>query len=126
MVVAHDESTYHANEAEDSVWTEAKLDVPLRKKSEGKGIMVSGFCTYDGWLDYKLFDYGKGNYWKSENMVAHVKQAYEKFKVKYPYARPLFLFDNSSNHTKRAADGLSAKHMNVNPGGKVRQTTRDN
>jgi len=79
--VGQDESCYHANEQEYSVWTDAKSGVPLRKKSEGQGIMVSGFCTFDGWLNYKMFDYGKGNYWKSENMVAHVKEAYAKFEV---------------------------------------------
>jgi hypothetical protein len=44
VLVTHDESTFNANDGKRRLWIE-KDKQPLRAKSRGKGIMVSGFLT---------------------------------------------------------------------------------
>src|SRR5690606_4251716 len=47
VLVTHDESTFNANDGKRRLWVE-NGKMPLRQKSKGKGIMVSGFLTPGG------------------------------------------------------------------------------
>jgi len=47
--IVHDESTFNANDGRSKVWVKNN-GVPLRKKTRGKGIMVSDFVTPGGRL----------------------------------------------------------------------------
>lgn len=101
VLVTHDESTFNANDGKRRLWVkDGKM--PLRQKSRGKGIMISGFLTPGGPLrvpdhipDSELLEdlyckwplkpdgspirdafvsleYGKDNYWTGEKMVDHL------------------------------------------------------
>ena len=49
VFITHDESTFNANDGKRKTWKEEGKQ-PLRAKSRGKGIMVSGFLTPGGRL----------------------------------------------------------------------------
>jgi hypothetical protein len=119
---------------------------PLRPKTKGKGIMVSGFLTPGGrlrvpdtipdsellkdpmWVlvDDKpirdamwLLEYGKDNYWTGDKMIWHTMRiAVPIFRYAFPGCQALFAFDNASNHCAFADDALLASRMNLSPGGK--------
>ncbi|RPA78671.1 hypothetical protein BJ508DRAFT_349096 [Ascobolus immersus RN42] len=134
VLVTHDESTFNANDGKRRVWVkDGKM--PLRQKSRGKGIMVSGFLTPAGPLrvpdnipDSELLAdlYCKwpchpstgDNYWTGEKMVNHlVNIAIPIFRKAFPCCQALFAFDNASNHVAFADDALVAGRMNLSPGG---------
>jgi len=52
VFVTHDESTFNANDGKRQGWMR-KGHQPLRQKSKGRGIMVSGFLTPGGRLKYR-------------------------------------------------------------------------
>jgi hypothetical protein len=144
VFITHDESTFNANDGKRQGWM-IQGRQPLKPKSRGKGIMVSGFLTPGGrlrvpdhipdsellqdpmWVkvDDKpvrdamwLLEYGKDNYWTGDKMVEHaVRVALPIFRYAFPNCQALFAFDNASNHCSFSEDALVAKRMNLNPGG---------
>jgi hypothetical protein len=127
IMIAHDECAFQSNIDEAWAWRDdSGKGMRARKKGEGAGYMVSGFLTeLDGLLKddkgeilVKYLQYGSGNWWHSELMQAHLKEAIAAFDKQYPWGQALFLFDHSSNHKKKADDALDAKKMNVSDGGK--------
>ena len=53
----HDESSFHANEAQSTVWAEEGR-VPIRPKNQGRRLMVSDFVTeFDGLLQLTTEEY---------------------------------------------------------------------
>ena len=124
----------------------AEEDHPaLLPKTKGSGIMVADFIDeYNGYLALTaeeqaenpaiaksaraLFEYGadKEGYWTGEKFMAQVKNACDIAEVKY---RPnqhtiVFVFDQSSCHTKYDDHALLAKNILVKDGGprRVRDT----
>lgn len=145
VLITHDESVFNANDGKRKIWMK-KGSQPIRPKSKGRGIMVSGFLTPGGRLkvpdeitDSELlsnvmwhkdeagkpirdammfFEYGKDNYWTGDKMVEHTIQvALPIFRYAFPGCQALFAFDNASNHCCFASDALLASKMNRNPGG---------
>ena len=51
-------------------------------------------------------------------MIKHLKEVIEIRKLKYPWARVIWRFDHSTNHTAKAEDALNVYAMNIGPGGK--------
>ena len=142
IIIFHDESTFHANDDQNVMWAEKGMK-PVKPKSQGAGIMVSDFIEeYDGWLklsdnDYKvakqlklstkqearvLLEIGekRDGYWNNEKFMSQMKNAMKICKFKYPAEKydVLWLFDQSSGHTKKADNALNVNVMNVKPGGK--------
>ncbi|RGB27120.1 hypothetical protein C1646_819972 [Rhizophagus diaphanus] len=111
---------------------------PLRKKGQGKSIMVSDFLLEtDGRLKLnedeillypeipvearKFLRPGKNEegWWTAEHLLDQViNYAIPIFEAKYPNTIGVFTFDNSTNHGAMAKDALNINNMNVNPGGK--------
>ncbi|RPA99707.1 hypothetical protein L873DRAFT_1767021 [Choiromyces venosus 120613-1] len=144
VFITHDESTFNANDGKRRTWKEDGKQ-PLRAKSRGKGIMVSGFLTPGGRLKVpdtisneellldpmwpkrggipirdamEYLEYGKNNYWMGDKMVHHTMQiALPIFQIAFPGCQALFAFDNASNHSCYASDALLACKMNRGPGG---------
>ncbi|UZO09798.1 uncharacterized protein OCT59_030011 [Rhizophagus irregularis] len=112
-------------------------ELPLRKKGNGKSIMINKFLTeIDGRLKLKPTDIeqyptvlaeaceylepGKDRegYWIAENVLNQIKtKAILIFEILYPNCIGVFAFDNSSNHAIFAKDALVSKRMNLNSGG---------
>jgi hypothetical protein len=65
-----------------------------------------------------FLEYGQGEWWNSQKMVAHLEEVIKLAEEVFPWAQFVFRFDHSSNHTAMAEDALNAKRMNKNPGGK--------
>jgi hypothetical protein len=91
----------------------------IRSKSKGAGLMISAFITEIGGgilrddvgrCGVEFLEYGNGNWWNSPKMLAQLKEAVEIRKRAYPFARVIWRFDNSSNHTAKADDALNAFH----------------
>ena len=74
--------------------------------------------NFDGEDLYETLEYGDGNWWTSDKMLAWMDKVIPLFQKKFPWARLCFNFDWSSNHSARADDALNVNRMNVNPGGK--------
>jgi len=47
VLIVHDESTFNANDGRSTIWVKED-HIPLKKKTQGKGIMVSDFLTPGG------------------------------------------------------------------------------
>jgi hypothetical protein len=69
----------------------------------------------------KSFRYGKNHegYWTNRHMKLKLEDVVDCLCVAFPDFDFLFLFDQSSDHTKKRDDGLSTQNMNVEFGGKV-------
>ena len=143
LVLFHDESTFHANEDQTTMWG-VKGEHMLRPKSKCAGIMVSDFVDErNGYLaltneefdrlsqtnpDIKkqarcllLYGESKEGYWTSENFLEQMKHAVAIANVRYPKEegwKVVWVFDQSSCHKAMASDALDVSKMNVNPGGK--------
>jgi hypothetical protein len=120
---------------------------PLRPKTKGKGIMVSGFLTPGGILrvpdsvsDEELLanpmwrkdkdgkpvreaieylEYGKNNYWTGDKMVHQaIESALPIFRYAFPGCHGLWAFDNATNHNAFHPKALVASRMQLAPGGK--------
>ena len=134
--LVHDECAFNANDDTPVRWAEKGVDKVLRRKSKGAGIMESAFIneiqggilhSIDGRRRAVAFlEYGNGEWWESEKMVAHLREVIDLAEEVFPWAQFVFRFDHSSNHTAMAEDALNAKRMNKGPGGsvpKMRRTT---
>ncbi|RPA74773.1 hypothetical protein BJ508DRAFT_195691, partial [Ascobolus immersus RN42] len=138
VLLTHDESTFNANDGIRSAWL-LKGHQVLRPKARGKGIMASDINTQIGRLvvppsitdaqmaaagvyrrdAVELLEYGKDNWWDSEKMCKHILDVVEPMaRLVYPDCELVFLFDNATNHSCFAPDGLRVEDMNLNPGGK--------
>jgi len=142
VLLYHDESSFHSNEARTWQWTE-KDKVSLRPKGQGRGLMVSDFIDeYCGFLQLSseehelaelrdpgilkearvIFKFGAqgDSYWNNEHFIAQLRNAIKIAEFKYPSSDNdiVFLFDHSSGHCAYAEDALLADKMNVNDGGK--------
>ena len=143
VVIFHDESTFHANEDQKSMWG-VKGEHMLRPKSKGAGYMVSDFVDeHNGYLaltdeefdrasqtnpgiekkarDLLLYGESKEGYWTGEKFMKQMRKAVAIAKIKYPMEegwKVVWVFDQSSCHKAMAADALDVAKMNVNPGGK--------
>jgi len=101
--------------------------VPAVSKSEGQGIMLGvylsevegGVMSFETEIAAVFLEYGKGNYWTSDRMIADLRKVIAIRKKKYPWAHVIWRFDHSSNHTKKALDALNAFIMNINDGGRA-------
>ncbi|RPA92223.1 hypothetical protein L873DRAFT_1863321 [Choiromyces venosus 120613-1] len=139
----HDESTFNANDGRHQSWY-SKDQVHLRKKTRGKGIMLSDCLLPNGHITLppdiseaairakgldpqhchatEFFKYGKNNdgYWKSENLITHIVDiVIPMFELLYPpesYAA-LFFFNNATSHACFAPDALRTRAMNLGPRG---------
>ena len=71
----------------------------------------------------------KTGYWCGDDVYIQLNHAITIFEILHPNCKGLFLFDNSTGHSKMAVNALLAQNMNLNPGGKYvskqRETTYD-
>ncbi|RPB01334.1 hypothetical protein L873DRAFT_1891334 [Choiromyces venosus 120613-1] len=132
VLVVHDESTFNANDGWSKIWIKDD-NIPLKKKSRGKGIMVSDFQTpggqlrvpedggpkrLDPYLASCSIEYGGDTWWDSDQLVDQVmKLAIPIFEVAFPGYQALFLFDNATSHSAYTKDALRASAMNLHLGG---------
>ena len=143
-MIVHDESTFNANDGPSKIWIKDD-HIPLRKKTRGKGIMVSDFLTPGGRLqvpegqslnpnpgygtqqdgpkrlDSHLascsIEYGGDTWWDGDQLVDQVLQlAIPIFEVAFPDCQGLFLFDNARSHSAYTKDALRASAMNLRSG----------
>lgn len=141
VLIYHDESSFHANDGQSIIWAE-EGKVPIRPKTQGRGLMVSDFVTeYDGLLKLsdeefesarktipliskearEILRFGAANegYWTNEKFLDQIKKVIPIAKVKFPKESHtlVWLFDQSSGHCAYTDDALNVKRMNVKPGG---------
>ena len=137
ILVTHDECLFYSNDDWPIVWAPIG-EPPLRKKGQGKSIMVSEFLLETiGRLKLipeqvlanpnipiearKYLKPGKNadGWWTSDHLIDQViNYTILIFEIIHPGAIAVMAFDNSTNHGAMPADGLNAAAMNVNPGGK--------
>jgi hypothetical protein len=117
VLVNHDESVFYTKDEQQRSWHCKGMPKPLKQKSTGAGIMVSAFINeiqagvlrvddkdtaleneHDAAVQY--LEIGKDQYWKSDLMLAQLKDAIRIAKARFPYAVPCFFFDCAPNHTK--------------------------
>ncbi|MFX3650897.1 MAG: hypothetical protein ACE3JU_26440 [Paenibacillus sp.] len=66
----------------------------------------------------EYLEYGKDNYCNGEKMFDHIiKIVVPIFALVYPNFQPVFLFENTTNHSCFAENALNARIMNWGPGG---------
>jgi hypothetical protein len=137
ILVTHDECLFYSNDDRPIVWAPIG-EPPLRKKGQGKSIMVSDFLLETiGRLKLtpeqilanpniptearKYLKPGKNaeGWWTADHLIDQViNYAIPIFEITHPGAIAVMAFDNSTNHGAMPTDGLNAATMNVNPGGK--------
>ena len=61
----------------------------------------------------------KDGYWAKDHAAVQLEDAIDLLPVMYPDHDVVFLFDQSSGHTKKRSDGLDAGGVNVEHGGKA-------
>ena len=57
-------------------------------------------------------------YWCGDDVYMQLNHAITVFEILHPGCKGLFLFDNSTGHSKMAENALLAQNMNAGPGGK--------
>jgi hypothetical protein len=137
MLVVHDECIFYSNDGKHGIWVK-NGEMPLRKKGNGRSIMVSEFLTeVNGRLCLQQSEIEKyphvpeearcylkpgmnqEGYWTAQHLLDQIEyKAIPIFEALYPECIAVFAFDNSSNHAAFSKDALVAKRMNLGPGGK--------
>jgi hypothetical protein len=134
ILITHDECIFYSNDGKRGVWTKSG-ELPLRKKGNGRSIMVNEFLTEE--CDrlklnsqqrqenpsipeearvYLQPGKDRDGYWTSENLVEQVKtKAIPIFEAIFPNCIALFAFDNSFNHAAYSSDALVTSRMNLKP-----------
>ncbi|RPA92028.1 hypothetical protein L873DRAFT_1559011, partial [Choiromyces venosus 120613-1] len=120
VLIVHDELTFNANDGRSKIWIKDD-NVPLKKKSCGKGIMVSDFLTPGGQLQHPdshlatcSIEYGRDTWWDGDQLVEQVlKLAISIFESAFPGCQDLWLFDNASSQSGHSKDALRACDMNL-------------
>ncbi len=127
ILVTHDECIFYFNDGKRGVWAK-NGELPLRKKGNGRSIMVSEFLTeIDGRLCLQQTNIlqnpnipeearcylkpGKNQegYWTAEHLLEQIKcKVIPIFETLYPNCVAVFAFDNSSNHAAFGKDALVA------------------
>ncbi|THU76463.1 hypothetical protein K435DRAFT_704834 [Dendrothele bispora CBS 962.96] len=132
----HDESSFHHNDFEKSLWLVVNnYQQPLRKKGRGRLIHVSEFINPEtGRLVYLdgngkivkearkiIYPGANGDpWWDTDQLLKQMETAIEVFELQFPGKQALFVFDNSSAHGCLRPDALKAWEMNKSDGGKQR------
>jgi hypothetical protein len=147
VLVAHDEMTAQANNADAKSWV-LDGEHALKKKGVGRGMHQSDvICSTVGWLKEasQSLEYGKNydGYWNGELFIKQVrfqfdflmlrnpefiymhvsKQLVEKIipafeRAHGPGYQALIMVDNSQGHSAYSVDALLTSRMNLRPGGK--------
>jgi hypothetical protein len=121
VLVWHDESCFSAYDGASYFWLQEGEKV-LKKKGNGKSIMVSGFlCQCHGLYSHQLIIPGKNDegWWSCEDLIKQAKEsALPDFERLHPNCDGLFIFDNSMNHKKKPSTGLFADGLPLKDGGK--------
>ena len=111
ILVNQDESSFHSNDKSYTGWSDSKQKGTNRfkKKSDGAAIMVSMFiCSMTGaplfWggeSSFHTFQSGGDVWWTGEKMQAETERVVALYHCAYPWARFVFMFDFSSNHSAK-------------------------
>ena len=111
ILVNQDESSFHSNDKSFTGWSDPnhKGSNRFKKKSEGAAIMVSMFiCSMTGaplfWggeSSFHTFQSGGDVWWTGEKMQAETERVVALYHSAYPWARFVFIFDFSSNHSAK-------------------------
>ena len=137
ILVTHDECVFYSNDGKRGIWVPDDK-MPLRKKGNGRSIMVSEFISEAcGRLRlseeettlhpnvpvearcYLMPGRNQEGYWTVEHLLEQIEhKVIPIFEAKFPNATAVFAFDNSTNHAAYGKDALVAKIMNLGPGGK--------
>jgi hypothetical protein len=80
-------------------------------------MMVAAFISEYGWLARWTFRPGgkRDGYYTTAKILEHATEAMDTLDETRPDERHVFAYDNATTHTARPPDGLSARHMVVNP-----------
>ncbi|CAG8762868.1 2910_t:CDS:2, partial [Rhizophagus irregularis] len=133
ILVTHDECIFYSNDGKRGVWAKSG-ELPLRKKGNGRSIMVSEFLLEEcGRLKLNIQQHqenpfipeevrvylqpGKDRegYWTSEHLINQIKtKVIPIFETLFPNCIALFAFDNSSNHAAFNPDALHQSMVNEN------------
>ncbi|RPB03790.1 hypothetical protein L873DRAFT_1760223 [Choiromyces venosus 120613-1] len=126
FLIVYDESTFNANDDHLKIWIKDD-NIPFRKKTHGKEIMVSDFLTPCGRLRVLkhnslelVLQYETSEDGPKYQLVDQVlKLAIPVFESLFPGCQALFLFDNAMSHAAYSKDALRVSSMNllVHPGG---------
>jgi hypothetical protein len=131
VMLSHDECSVHCADDQGGCWQKLDGSSAKMNKSEGTTAMISAFATSvglnsaPGILCYKIIEPTTDGYWRSINMLAHLREAIAEGERRYPGMVLVFLFDHSSNHKQAALDTLNVCKMNKGPGGKAKHIMRD-
>ena len=114
--VNHDESAYDSCSGRPRVWQEEGHESMTPKR--GACLMVSGFVSPYGLLDYETLEIGKNKdgYWRCRDLIDQLKKCIPKLKIQFPNAQFLYHFDNSGNHLVYAPDALIQTRLNLSDG----------
>jgi len=86
---------------------------PLKLNEEQARVLLRVGANYDG-------------YWTNSDLIKMIKEkAIPIFEQLHPGCVAVFAFDNSQNHNAKPPDGLCAKKLNLNDGGKNTPKLRD-
>lgn len=140
IVIIYDKCTFSFNDGPCFRW-QKDGDTFLQPKNKGRGIMVSEFLLFFGWLNLsflselnqqdliercglreteavEIFEFGKNNqgYWTGANLLKQVKnKALSIAQALYPGYSLLFLFDNATSHSVYKQNALQIKNMSKGP-----------
>ncbi|KAF7311423.1 hypothetical protein MKEN_01044500 [Mycena kentingensis (nom. inval.)] len=103
-----DESTFYANDRRTLHWVHDSETASIKVKGEGSSDMINDFVSPEyGWL------WSKQRNELGSTIIAQVTRAMDIFERDYAHNRHTFAYDNTTIHTARAPDALSALGMTM-------------
>ena len=118
MFVNQDESVYHVqDDGYGASWVEEGDDYRSRPKGKGVRVHVSSFINYTTGkiMHTDTMKCAKGEVWTLEMLREQQKLIMDMEPEKYEI---VFMYDNSTIHTRLSPEALRANMMGVKPGGK--------
>lgn len=144
ILIMQDESIFHVNDQQWSIWLSADKAQPIRQKGNGHAIHVSNFLcekSVTGQISLstnqlakhdklapkhrlaitnacKIIYPGKGkdDWWDMLQLIVQLRHTIKFFEYLHPGTVGVFVFDCYSAHKAFAEDALNVNNMNVNPG----------
>ena len=120
LLVTCDETYFYTNDSKRTLCL-ATDETIMRKKGEGRAIMLSAFgCSCHGLFSCETILPGAQHdgYLKKESMAKQLQSAIKEFNTLHPNCTGVFCFNQSSNHSAMPVDALNAHRVNMGPGGK--------
>ncbi|KAJ7198733.1 hypothetical protein GGX14DRAFT_401718 [Mycena pura] len=129
VIWRHDESIFYAHDQRKIRWVHGSESAAPQAKGEGHSRMIIAFVSPDyEWAARKTIRPGgnRDGYYGNKEILEYATEMMDSLDANHSDKEHVFAYDNTTTHTARAANALSARKMPLNTPGKTNKDADGN